>query len=429
MTPRRQPVAPLRADFTVRFHSEAQIEPLREATLALLERTGVKYHSAKALAVLKKAGAKVDEGSDLVRLPRRLVEEALALAPRSFVLASRDGADDLDLAAGFTYGTTDGCGVEVVDWRNGERRSSTKADLADITRMQDFLGSISFWWPTVSAGDCGETAQLHEIETGWNNTTKHLMGMVQGEKLARHAVEMATVLAGGAAELRRRPVLSDLIGTVSPLVNDKDGIEAGLVFAAAGIPVCYVTMPNLGTTAPATKAGAFVVGAAEIVSAAVLHELAAPGAPVWGSIMQIYADPRTALTMTTPLDDRCRFLGTELLHSFGLPALGAFGGTDAETPRHLAGGRRDHAAAAPGAAGRLRDLHRHRADQHLQPVHPREAHARRRSLPPRAARVPRHPHGRGVAGPRRDRRSGPGRSLPRAAAHAPPHARTRSCAR
>ena len=330
--PRRQPIAPLRSDFTVQLHSEAQIEPLRAATLALLERTGVKYQSAKALAILKRAGAKVDEGSDLVRLPRRLVEETLALAPRSFVLGSRDGADDLDLASGFTYGTTDGCGVEVVDWRTGERRSSTKADLADITRLQDCLGSISFWWPTVSAGDCGQTAQLHEIEAGWNNTTKHLMGMVQGEKLARHAVEMATMVAGGAEELRRRPVMSNLIGTVSPLVHDKAGLEAGLVFAEAGIPVCYVTMPNLGTTAPATKAGAFVVGAAEIVAAAVLHELAAPGAPVLGSIMQIYADPRTALTMTTPLDDRGRFLATELLHSFGLPALGPFGGTDAELP-------------------------------------------------------------------------------------------------
>ncbi|HTX67564.1 MAG TPA: trimethylamine methyltransferase family protein, partial [Thermoleophilia bacterium] len=146
------------------------------------------------------------------------------------------------------------------------------------------------------------------------------------------AVEMATAVAGGAAELRRRPVMSDLIGTVSPLMHDKDGIEAGLVFAEAGVPVCYVTMPNLGTTAPATKAGAFIVGAAEIVGAAVLHELAAPGAPVIGSIMQIYADPRTALTMTTPLDDRCRFLATELLHSFGIPALGPFGGTDAPAP-------------------------------------------------------------------------------------------------
>jgi len=328
--PQRQAVAPLRSAFAVRFHDEAQVAPLRDATLQLLERTGVKYTSPKALAILKKAGARVDEGSEIVRLPRQLVEEALALAPRWFVLGSRDGVSDLDLGSGSTYGTTDGCGVEVVDWRTGERRPSTKADLADVTRMQDCLGSISFWWPTVSAGDCGETAQLHEIDAGWNNTSKHLMGMVQGEALARAAVEMARTVAGGAGELRRRPLMSDLIGTVSPLVNDKDGTEAGLVFAEAGVPVCYVTMPNLGTTAPATTAGAFVLGAAEIVSAAVLHELAAPGAPVWGSIMQIYADPRTALTLTTPLDDRCRFLATELLHSFGLPALGPFGGTDAE---------------------------------------------------------------------------------------------------
>ncbi len=330
--PERQPIAPIRSDFAVRFHDDAAVQPLHDATLRLLETTGMRFESEKAVALLKKAGAKADEGSTLVRLPRRLVEEALAQAPRSFVLGARDPACDLRAGSGWTYGTTDGCGIEVVDWHTGERRSSTKADLEAVTRMQDYLGSICYWWPTVSAGDRGETAQLHEIEAGWNNTSKHLMGMVQGERLARAAIEMATAVAGGAEELRRRPVMSDLIGTVSPLIHDRDGLEAGLVFAAAGVPVCYVTMPNLGTTAPATKAGAYVLGAAEIVGAAVLHQLAAPGSPVLGSIMQIYADPRTALTLTTPLDDRCRFLATALLHSFGLPALGPFGGTDAELP-------------------------------------------------------------------------------------------------
>ena len=125
------------------------------------------------------------------------MEETLALAPRTFTLGARDASCDLAVGSGYTYGTTDGCGVEVIDWRTGERRKSTKADLEAVTRMQDCLGSISFWWPTVSAGDCGETAQLHEIEAGWNNTSKHLMGMVQGESLARHAVEMATAVAGG----------------------------------------------------------------------------------------------------------------------------------------------------------------------------------------------------------------------------------------
>jgi trimethylamine---corrinoid protein Co-methyltransferase len=326
---RKAPIAPLRSDFRLHVHDGGQLAPLLQATYGLLERTGVKFQSPKALAILTRAGADVHETSGLTRLPRGLVDEALALAPRSFWLGSRDGSSDLDLGSGFTYGTTDGSGTEVIDWRTGARRPSTKADLADVTRLQDYLSSISFWWPTVSAGDCGRTAQLHELEAGWNNTTKHLMGMVQGETLARHAVEMAAVVGGDGPGRRDRPPLSNLIGTVSPLVHDQDGIEAGLVFARAGVPVCYVTMPCLGTTAPASLAGALVVGAAEIVAAAVLHELAAPGAPVWGSIMHTFADPRTGLAMTAPLDDRCRFLATELLHAFGLPALGPFGGTDA----------------------------------------------------------------------------------------------------
>jgi trimethylamine--corrinoid protein Co-methyltransferase len=331
----KQPLAPLRADFRLHVHDADQLIPLLEAVYRLLATTGVKCHSRKGLALFAAAGADVSEASGLVRLPRPLIDETLALAPRTFVLGSRDGATDLDLASGETYGTTDGCGTDVVDWRLGLKRPSTKADLADVTRMQDYLGSISFWWPTVAAGDCGAAAQLHELEAGWANTTKHLMGMVQGETLARHAVEMAAAVAGRrpvAGAGARSPVLSDLIGTVSPLVLDEDGVEAGLVFAQAGIPVCYVTMPSLGTTAPATQAGTLVVGAAEIIAAAVLHELAAPGAPVWGSIMPVYADPRTAFMMTAPLDDRCRFLATELLHAFGLPSLGAFGGTDAGTP-------------------------------------------------------------------------------------------------
>ena len=328
----RQPLQPLRADFRLQAHDDERLRPLVEATYALLAKTGVKCRSQRGLDLFARAGAEVHEAAGLVRLPRPLVDETLALAPRTFVLGSRDGASDLDLASGETYGTTDGCGTDVVDWHTGVRRPSTKADLADISRLQDHLGSIAFWWPTVGAGDCGATAQLHELEAGWTGTTKHVMGMVQGETLARYAVEMAAAVAAARPGGSAAPVLSDLIGTVSPLVLDGEGTEASIVFAQAGVPVCFVTMPTLGTTAPATQAGTLVVGAAEIVAASVLHQLAAPGAPVWGSLMPTYADPRTAATMTAPLDDRGRFAATGLVHAFGLPSLGSFGGTDSAEP-------------------------------------------------------------------------------------------------
>jgi trimethylamine--corrinoid protein Co-methyltransferase len=163
---------------------------------------------------------------------------------------------------------------------------------------------------------------------------------------------MATVVAGGAEELRRRPVMSDLIGTVQPLVNDKDGIEAALVFAAAGVPVCFVTMPTYGTTAPATKAGAIVMGFAELLSAAVLVQLAHQGAPVLSFPLPVHADPRTATLVTAPLNHVGLFLPTELVHHFGLPAMSGYAGTDADLPgTWLAAAETAHTVMLAGLVG------------------------------------------------------------------------------
>jgi len=326
---KRQPLAPLRSEFALQMHSAEQLDRMVAASLDILERTGVRVLSHRALALLSDHGAVVDGVRETAKLPHDLVMRALATAPRSFTFAARDPSCDLHLGDGNSYGTTDGGGTEVIDWTTGERRLSTKADVADVTRMQDYLGSICFWWPTVGAGDCGETAQLHELDAGWNNTVKHLQGFVQGERQARYAVEMAAVIAGGRDALRARPLLSELICTVSPLVLDRDGIEAALVFADAGVPVCFYSGPTLGTTAPATHAGAHAIALAEVIAGAVVLQLAYPGAPVLGTSAPMYADPRTGGTVTFPLDSRCQFLPTELVHHVGLPAMGSYGATDA----------------------------------------------------------------------------------------------------
>jgi trimethylamine--corrinoid protein Co-methyltransferase len=349
---RRQPLLPLGSDFRVSFYDEGRLGRYEEAILQVLERTGVRFGSPKALAILEEHGATVDRASAVVRFPPDLVKRALASAPRTFWLGSRAGTLDLDLASGDTFNTTNGCGTEVIDWHSGARRPPTKNDLAAITRMTDYLGSVQFWWPNVAAADCGDTHTLHELEAAWNNTGKHLQGMVQGEREARYAVEMATVIAGGAEQLRRRPPLSDLIGTVQPLVNDKDGIEAALVFAEAGIPVCFVTMPTYGTTAPATKAGAYVMGFAELLSATVLVQLAHPGAPVILFPLPVHADPRTAALVTAPLNHRGLFLPSELVHHFGLPSMTGYAGTDDDLPgTWLAAAETAHTVMLAGLVG------------------------------------------------------------------------------
>jgi trimethylamine---corrinoid protein Co-methyltransferase len=328
----RPPIQPIEPAFRQQYHTHEQLDRLKQATLDILEKVGVKFQSAKALGILEEAGARVDHATEVAKLPPELVLTTMAKAPRTFALGARDASCDIAVGDGRTYCTTDGSAVEIIDFQTRERRRSTKRDVGDVTRLQDALSSISFWWPTLSAGDCGETAQLHELDAGWNNTVKHLQGFVQGERAARYAVEMATVIAGSAEELRRRPVMSQLLGTISPLVVDRDAIEAALVFGAAGVPVAWVTMPTLGTTAPATKAGAYALGVAELVAASVVQQLATPGAPVIHSIMQSWADPRTGNFVSFPLDGRTRAIATELPHHWGVPAEAAACGTDSAVP-------------------------------------------------------------------------------------------------
>jgi len=92
-----------------------------------------------------------------------------------------------------------------------------------------------------------------------------------------------------------------------------------------------MSMPTLGTTAPATYAGALAIGDAEVISATVLMQLANPGAPVFHSILHAWADPRTAAYVGYPLDSRARYAPVEIAHHWGMPCLGgAFGTESAE---------------------------------------------------------------------------------------------------
>jgi len=333
MTSSRPPLEPLRTSQRLRCLTDEQLDSLQEATLRILEDVGVRFPSETALAILADHGARIDRATQIVRFPRDLVRRALKTVPRYFRLGARDASYDLQLQEGVTYFTTDGCGVETIDFETRERRPSCKADVGKMARIADSLPSIGFYWPMVSAQDFGRTAPLHEMDASWNNTVKHVQSeTVMGHAPCRYALEMATVIAGSREEIRRRPPFSLVVCTIAPLTQDKEGIEGALVLAEAGIPVGFLAMPTMGTTAPASGPGALALADAEIISAAVLMQLAHPGAPVFHSGMHAWADPRSGTYVSYPLDSRGRFAPVEMAHHWGLPSLGGAYGTDAERP-------------------------------------------------------------------------------------------------
>ncbi|MEW5871630.1 MAG: trimethylamine methyltransferase family protein [Chloroflexota bacterium] len=330
-TPLLQPIKP---GYHIRLLSDEQLGQFKSATLHILEEVGVHCPSAKAREIYAAQGAQVDPASQVVRLSPDLVLRAMSHAPRFYTMGARLPSHDIRLDGTAMYCATDGCGVETIDFETRKRRTSCKEDIARMARLADYLPSVGFYWPMVSAQDHPSSAPLHELEASYNHTVKHVQTeTVMDELMARYAVEMATVIAGDTATLRARPPLSSLVCTIAPLAQDLGGMEAALVFAEAGIPVGFMSMANTGSTAPATIAGTLSIADAEIVAALVLVQLAFPGAPVYYSMMPGVTHPRTGAYLSTTWEiDVAYAAGVELAHMWGVPTLAAMFGPDAPVP-------------------------------------------------------------------------------------------------
>ncbi len=331
LTPQIEPIRPVKH---IQILDDGQLADLRQATLTILDEIGFHCPSEKALKIYAEHGGRVDFKTEMVTLPPDVIEKAMSTAPRFYKMAGRKPEFDLDLDGTAMFCGTDGCGVETIDFSTRERRTSRKQDVADMARVADALSALSFYWPMVSAQDQPLIAPLHELDASLRNTVKHVqMETVMDEVMARYSVEMAAVVAGGKASLRERPVISSLICTISPLAQDKGGLESALVFAEAGLPVGFMSMANVGSTGPATIAGTLVAADAEIVAAMALIQMAYPGAAVYHSMMPGIMHPRTGAYLGTAWEGAPLYVyGVELAHHWGVPTLAGIFGSDAVVP-------------------------------------------------------------------------------------------------
>jgi trimethylamine--corrinoid protein Co-methyltransferase len=296
-------------------------ERLEAAVLETLAEVGVRFPLECALDALERSGCRVDRAAQVARMPGEVVRAALRTAPKAPLLAARDPRCDLVLDGSACYLSNDGCGVRVIDPGTGRVRPSTKADVADSARFIDAVPQVSFCWgPVVTAEDVPlATRPLHELEAVFANTSKHFQAVdVVGEDVARRAVAMARVAAGGADELRRRPLVSLIACPIDPLSNEAVSLEAALVCAEAGVPVGFLSLTLACASAPATMAGNLVVNLAAVLAGVVLLQLAHPGAPVFFAGAPSVVDLRTGgYTGGGPEDYVLAAAATQMAHRFG----------------------------------------------------------------------------------------------------------------
>ncbi|MBI2442053.1 MAG: trimethylamine methyltransferase family protein [Lentisphaerae bacterium] len=307
-------------------------QKLHDATLTLLERTGVRVESKDALDLSAAHGVRVDFAARRIFPDAAEVDQALRTAPRAFAAYGRRTEAPLVLGGDSTYVLSGGAALRVLTL-DGHYETACWEHLCQFNILLDALPNVHMLLNQVDPQDSRPegyyTRIAAEMLTG---SPKPCCLQAADGADVEVLVELGAVLRGSRQALAEKPVFMTGSNAEPPLCIPEHA--AGILMAAsrAAIPCGVGDYVMMGITAPATVAGAVAQRHAVQLTALILSQLARPGAPFYYCAGSGSADRRTLNPITAnPAALMLLRTAAALGRACGLPVVGA-APTDAKTP-------------------------------------------------------------------------------------------------
>jgi trimethylamine--corrinoid protein Co-methyltransferase len=334
--------------------SSDEVVRIHDASLEVLAKAGVRVDDLETQRMLEEAGAQVDKSTGVIKIPESLVHDALKKAPKEFALYCRDQVERLGLGQWDTYFTTGGYATYVYDLTTGVRREVTSRDLADAVRLADALPNCDLVanLPAAPRDVPQTTLDRYQWAIGLTNTCKHVLSEARGYDSVGDAIAMAAAIAGSTDALKKKPIITFDVTTISPLTQDRLQTQEIVGGARNGIPVSISPGPMAGASSPVTLAGTMAQANAEFLSGLVISQVASPGAPVIYSCWARHLDQKTAnVAMGTPEFALLRVCQAQLGRYYGLPTRGGGLVTDSKISDAQSGYEKMATCLIPAMAG------------------------------------------------------------------------------
>ena len=321
----------------VELLSPEDAERIVEDGCRILERIGVFVESDEGARLLLDAGATKHE--DRYRIPEELVRASLKTAPGEIRLHDRDGGLAMTLAEDQVHFDPGSAAIHILDGGTGERRDATTRDVIDLIRLVDGLPNYAAQSTALLPADVPkEVGDRYRLYLALRYGTKPIVTGTFVKDGFAAMKNMLLVFRGSASDLAEKP-LAIFDCCPSPPLRWSDLTCQSLIDCArASIPAELISMPLTGATSPVTLREAVVQHCAETLSGIVIHQCAAPGAPI------VYGGAPSAFDMrfgSTPMGA----VETMMIHlaysqvgkHLNLPTHGYLGLSDAKTPDYQAG--------------------------------------------------------------------------------------------
>ncbi|WP_374654986.1 trimethylamine methyltransferase family protein [Dongia sp.] len=299
-----------------------ELESIHHASLRLLSEIGMEVMHDESRALLKAAGAIVDESNQRVRFDPAMIEEKIRTAPASFTLQARDPAKNLNVGNGGMIFAATGGPAFAHDIDRG-RRAGNYQDMCDYIKVVQSLNVIH------QEGGCpceptdlpADSRHLDFYLAAIRYSDKNWQCWALGGYRVEDAIDMLAIALGQTREqLRANPATLTIVNSNSPLRLDIPMGEGLCAMARAGQPVAMTPFTLSGAMSPVTIAGALAQQNAEALALIALSQIVAPGAPILYGGFTSNVDMRTgAPAFGTPEYAKAQLASGQLARRYNVP--------------------------------------------------------------------------------------------------------------
>lgn len=308
--------------------TEGQPEKIRDATEEVLEKTGASVQHEGLLRYAKKSGARVDEASGRVRIPKSLLRELLATVPSTCLMRGVLG-EEREIGLGTPHLSAIVTDPWIVDYETRTPRRPCLDDLYRHTILAQKFDSVAFVsrmdYPVTDFDDA--TSSLRALEIHLLNHTKHNAVFAASTESFDQWLAIGRVLAQDD-DLTGSHLFTCAVAVNSPLTLNRMNADILLKTCAHQFCVLPTVCPMAGTTSPYTLASTLLLANCEIVFAAALSQAINPGNPFLYALGPSVSDMRSGRDRYYTLDKVLwKSAGVQMAKEYGIPCTAECGGT------------------------------------------------------------------------------------------------------
>ena len=305
--------------------TEEQVATTHRASLEILENTGLKVHSNRALEIFASAdGANIRD--DHVFLSADLIQRCLDSAPSAIQIYDRSGESQFEISAGPGQGAIFGVGVtntHCEDPRTGEIQAFERHHVALAAKLADALPNYDLLsTPGVLEDPNLEHAEVLASLEMLANTTKPLVLLLSNVKQFETTLDLFEHLLG---DLASKPSIIPYFNPVTPLVLNSETSDKMISSIERGLPIIYSSYGMSGATAPITAAGTFVLHNAELLAGLVFSQLVKPGSPIILGCLPSVFEMRHMTSAYTPQTMLVNLACADMMAHYQIPHAGTSG--------------------------------------------------------------------------------------------------------